>query len=55
MTIKVKLKKDNEIKENIYEDIWTFRDDEESRYVMVKHSHECFYINKDEVEQIEIK
>lgn len=55
MTIKVKTKKDNEIKECIYEDIWTFRDDEVSKYVMVKHNHECIYIKKDEVEQIEIK
>lgn len=55
MRIKVKLKKDNKIEECVYEDIWTIRDDEVSKYVMVKHDHECIYINKNEVEQIEIK
>ena len=58
MNIKITTKKegsldDEEVK--TYCDIWKLRDDEKNSITLIRHNHECTYINKQKISKIEVE
>ena len=58
MNIKITSKKEGSLNDeevNEYCDIWKIRDDEKGSITLIKHNHECTYINKQKISKIEVE